>query len=351
MAPWFRQPPRWPRRQPILYGAGFGLVLLLIVFFYAGGVDPAHLRLPRLAVPVDLAALPAAAFSSLLRMAAAYLAALLFSLSVAYLAVTRRWAERLLMPVLDVLQSVPVLGFFPAAVFVFINMARGDRIGIELASIFLIFTAQVWNMVFGVYEAWSTLPGEAAEAAHAYGVRGWLRFRRLYWPACLPRLIYNSIASWSNGWYFLIACEIIAIGPLNYELPGLGSFLVHAAEAGRADLLAGGLAVLLTIVIVMEFALWRPLSIWAAKFRYEQAASTMHPQESFMIQWWTHSPVTRRTRRLFRRAGRAMVRLGRSISSWRDGGGAPAAVTRRTMPPWLWRPARWLLLVGAGWLL
>src|SRR3990172_364745 len=265
MARWFRTPPKGARRHAMIYGAGVALVLAAVVLLYAEGVDVSRFRLPKLTVPVDLAALPVAALSSLGRMTAAYLAALCFSLSMAYLAITNRWAERLLLPLLGGLQSVPVLGFFPAAVFIFINMAHGDRIGIEIASIFLIFTAQVWNMVFGVYEAWSTLPRESLEVAEAYGVRGWLRFRRLYWPACLPRLIYNSIASWSNGWYFLIACEIIAIGPLNYELPGLGSFLVHAAEEGRADLILGGLAVLLVIVILMEFLLWRPLTIWAAK--------------------------------------------------------------------------------------
>jgi NitT/TauT family transport system permease protein len=295
-------------RQAMVYGTGVLVILCAIVLFYAEGFDLSRLHLRSLRVPLALETLPHVALLSLGRMAIAYLLALVFSLTVAYAAATSRWAERVVMPILDLLQSVPILGFFPAAVYFFISLASGHRIGIELASIFLIFTSQVWNIAFGVYEAWSTLPHETVEAAQAYGVRGWLGFRRIYWPACLPRLIYNSIASWSNGWYFLIACEIIAIGPLNYELPGLGSFLVHAAEEGRLDLLLAGLLMLLIIVIAMELLLWRPLSIWSAKFRYEQTVSTMQQHESFMIQWWSRSPITRRTRRLFRMVGRTMRR-------------------------------------------
>jgi NitT/TauT family transport system permease protein len=168
-------------------------------------------------------------------------------------------------------------------------------------------------------------------------------------------LIYNSISSLSNGWYFLIACEIIAIGPLNYELPGLGSFLVHAAEEGRADLILGGLAVLLVIVILMEFLLWRPLTIWAAKFRYEQAASAMQPQESFMIQWWSRSPVTRRTRRLLRQVGRAIVRTWRRLPWPGDAAPVPGRILREAGERRWWPAARWLLLGAlallSGWVL
>jgi NitT/TauT family transport system permease protein len=343
---------RWHvKRQPLVYGLGVLLLLCAVVLFYAEGFDLARLRLPHLRIPVDLASLPAVAFYSLARMGAAYLLALLFSLAVAYAAVSNRWAERIILPLLDLFQSVPILGFFPAAVYLFISLAPGHRIGIELASIFLIFTSQVWNIAFGIYEAWSTLPRETTEVAEAYRVQGWLRFRRLFWPACLPRLIYNSIASWANGWYFLIACEIIAIGPLNYELPGLGSFLVHAAEEGRADLLAAGLAVLLAIVIAMELLLWRPLSIWASKFRYEQAVSTMQQQESFMIQWWSRSPVTRRTRRLLRLVGRWLVRMGRTIRRLpgpREAVQTIPIVIERVQPlPW-GRAAGWTAAVVAG---
>jgi NitT/TauT family transport system permease protein len=340
---------RWRlNRQAVVYSLGLVLLLCAVVLFYAEGFDLSTLRLPHLRVPVDLATLPAVAFYSLARMTAAYLLALIFSLTVAYLAVSNRWAERVIMPLLDLFQSVPILGFFPAVVYLFIRLAPGHRIGIELASIILIFTSQVWNIAFGIYEAWSTLPQETTEVADAYRVRGWLRFRRLFWPACLPRLIYNSIASWANGWYFLIACEIIAIGPLNYELPGLGSFLVHAAEEGRVDLLLAGLAVLLAIVIAMELLLWRPLSIWAAKFRYEQTVSTMQRHESFMIQWWSRSPITRRTRRLLRQVGRGLVRVMRRWPWPREVVHTMPTVIERVQPAPSGRIAWWLVAAGTG---
>jgi NitT/TauT family transport system permease protein len=333
-----------PWRQPFAYALAFGLVLLIIVLVYAEGFHLSRLRLPKLALPIDISELPSATFYSMMRMTVAYFLAVLFSLTVAYLAISNRWAERVIIPLLDFLQSVPVLGFFPAAVYLFIAMAPGHRIGIEMASIFLIFTAQAWNLAFGIYESWRTLPAESVEMANLYGLHGWLRFRTLLWPACLPKLIYNSIASWAGGWYFLIACEIIAIGPLSYRLPGLGSFLSHAAEEGRIGLLVSGLSVLLAIVMAMEFLLWRPLSIWATKFRYEMTVSTMH-QESFMIHWWSRSPVTRRIRRLFRWLGRRTAQLMRRVSRRRLMRVVPP-VLRSPVPalPWFWPSIRWLLL-------
>jgi len=343
---------RWRiTRQPIIYAAGLALLLGAVVLFYAEGIDLTKLRLPLLRVPVDLKTLPLVALYSLGRMTVAYVLSLLFSLSIAYAAVSNRWAERLILPLLDLLQSIPVLGFFPAVVFLFVSATSGGhRIALEFSCIFLIFTSQAWNIAFGVYEAWSTLPREAIEVTQAYGVRGWLGFRRVYWPACLPRLIYNSIASWSNGWYFLIACEIIAIGPLNYELPGLGNFLVHATEEGRTDLLLAGLGMLLTIVIAMELLLWRPLSVWSTKFRYELTVSTMHQQDSFMIQWWSRSPITRRTRRLFRDVGRRIVRVVRHWPWPRHAAQmipariAPAAPVPAWQGNWGW----WLAAIAVG---
>ncbi len=337
-------------RQPAIYGLGLVLLLGAVVILYAEGTDMIKLRLPPLRVPVDLKALPFDALLSLGRMTAAYLLSLIFSLSIAYAAVSNRWAERIILPLLDLFQSIPVLGFFPAVVFLFVTASSGHRLALELSSIFLIFTSQAWNIAFGVYEAWSTLPREAIEATQAYGIRGWLGFRRVYWPACLPRLIYNSIASWSNGWYFLIACEIIAIGPLNYELPGLGNFLVHATEEGRTDLLLAGLGVLLTIVIAMELLLWRPLSVWSTKFRYELTVSTMHQQDSFMIQWWSRSPITRRTRRLFRAVGRRLVRIAHHWPWPRHAAQTGPAGIARVQPAASWLNSRgwWLAAAGAG---
>ncbi|MDB5108416.1 MAG: binding-protein dependent transport system inner rane protein, partial [Candidatus Binatus sp.] len=174
----------------------------------------------------------------------------------------------------DVAQSVPVVGFFPAAVYFFVALAHGSRVGVEMAAIFLIFTSQAWNMALGVFEAVKTIPSDSAEALAAFGARGWLKFKRLLLPACVPKLVYNSILSWVAGWYFLIACEIITVGPANYHLPGLGSFLMDAADKGRPLDIAAGLLTLLAIIVVMDLIVWQPLSSWAEKFRYEFSASS-----------------------------------------------------------------------------
>ena len=134
---------------------------------------------------------------------------------------------------------------------------------------FLIFTSQAWNLALGVFESIRTIPDDSREALEAFGASGWLRFRKLSLPACVPKLVYNSILSWVAGWYFLIACEIITAGPSTYRLPGLGSFLMEAANRGRNGEMVLGLLALLLIIIAMDLVVWQPLSVWAEKFRYE----------------------------------------------------------------------------------
>ncbi len=129
-------------------------------------------------------------------------------------------------------------------------------------------------MALGVYEAVKTIPDDSRDALESFGARGWLKFKRLLMPASVPKLVYNSILSWVAGWYFLIACEIITVGPASYRLPGLGSFLWEAAENGRTFDLAAGLLTLLAIIVLMDMIVWQPLSAWAEKFRYEFAASS-----------------------------------------------------------------------------
>jgi NitT/TauT family transport system permease protein len=200
--------------------------------------------------------------------------ALIFSIVYGLLAARGRAWERVMMPAIDVAQSVPVIGFFPAAIYFFVALAHGSRFGVEMAAVFLIFTSQAWNMAIGVFESVRTLPNDSLEALSAFGATGWLRLKRLLLPACVPKLVYNSILSWVAGWYYLIACEIIAVGPAHYELPGLGSFLMKSADKGRTGELIAGLLTLLAIIILMDGIVWQPLSEWAEKFRYEFAASS-----------------------------------------------------------------------------
>jgi NitT/TauT family transport system permease protein len=244
----------------------------IIALFFAYRGHAQHLIERR--VPVTLEQLPYYAFCSFYRMLAAYMIALLFSVIYGMGAARGGAYERIMIPAIDIAQSVPVVGFFPAAVYFFVALAHGSRLGVEMAAVFLIFTSQAWNMALGVYEAVKTIPGDSGEALEAFGARGWLRFKRLLLPASVPKLVYNSILSWVAGWYFLIACEIITVGPASYRLPGLGSFLWEAAEKGRTFDLVAGLLTLLAIIVAMDMIVWQPLSTWAEKFRYEFAASS-----------------------------------------------------------------------------
>src|SRR5689334_19199401 len=198
---------------------------------------------------VSLHELPYYAYCSFYRMLAAYVIALLFSVAYGMTAARGRAWERVMIPAIDIAQSVPVVGFFPAAVYFFVALAHGSRLGVEMAAVFLIFTSQAWNLALGVFESMRTIPDDSREVLEAFGASGWLRFRKLSLPACVPKLVYNSILSWVAGWYFLIACEIITAGPSTYRLPGLGSFLMEAANRGRNGEMALGLLTLLLIIV------------------------------------------------------------------------------------------------------
>lgn len=212
--------------------------------------------------------LPFFAALSLFRMTIAYFFALFFALFYGYIAATNAKARRLMLPSLDVLQSVPILGFFPAAVLFFISLIPG-RTGVEIAAIFLIFTSMAWNMAFGVYESLTTIPKELIEAADSFGIHGWQRLENLTLPACVPKLVYNSIVSWSAGWFFLVASEIISAGSNTYKLPGIGSFLIDTTYSGKIALMLLGLSTLVIIIILLELLIWKPMQSWADKYSYD----------------------------------------------------------------------------------
>jgi len=255
----------------ILGGAVSILIVaaLLALFFGFRNYVPV-LHGPKLSVSARH--LPYYALCSFNRMLAAYMLALLFSIAYGMAAARGRMWERVMIPAIDIAQSVPVVGFFPAAVYFFVALAHGSRLGVEMAAVFLIFTSQAWNLALGVFESMRTIPDDSREVLEAFGASGWLRFRKLSLPACVPKLVYNSILSWVAGWYFLIACEIITAGPSTYRLPGLGSFLMEAANRGRNGEMALGLLALLLIIVLMDLVVWQPLSVWAEKFRYEFTA-------------------------------------------------------------------------------
>ncbi|MBU1197192.1 ABC transporter permease subunit [Candidatus Micrarchaeota archaeon] len=283
------------------------IALIIVALFVAS-------RAVAFPVPSELAALPILAFFSLYRMTAAYILALLFSVVYGYYAATHMKAGKIMIPLLDVMQSVPILGFFPAAVFFLITAFQGSAIGIELAAIFLIFTSQVWNMTFGVYESLTTLPKELKQVAENFGLRRLLFFEKLVFPATIPKLVYNSTISWANGWYFLIASEIISLGSIQHKLPGLGSYLVETTAAGDLGGTFAGLSVLIAIILALDLLIWRPLTVWSEKFRIETSAGAKPTSGVYRFFKW--SPTFRTAKQ---RLTRAMETLFDEIEKFLDG--------------------------------
>jgi NitT/TauT family transport system permease protein len=180
-----------------------------------------------------------------MRMAAAYVLSLIFSVAYARIAVANRRAERVMIPVLDILQSIPILSFLPGVVLALIALFPHSNVGLELAAIILIFTSQAWNMAFSFHQSLMTIPKDLSDAATIYHLSFWQRFTRLELPFGAIPLIWNSMMSWAGGWFFLMAAEQLTLGSQSFQLPGLGSYLQAAANAGNTGALLLGLGPLI----------------------------------------------------------------------------------------------------------
>ncbi|MDE3155555.1 MAG: ABC transporter permease subunit [Acidobacteriota bacterium] len=284
--------PTTARRASPLDVAAIALLALLVLVLFLD--RPQALPQGGQVFTLSPALLPWYALRSFLRMLAAYVLSLGFSLVVGYWAATSLQARRFIMPCLDILQSVPILGFFPAAVFLFIRLFNGSVLGVEAAAVFLIFTSQAWNLAFSVYESLTTIPEDLATAVAASGASGMVRWRRLLLPACVPRLTYNSMMSWAAGWYFLIASEVITVGPQSYTLPGLGSYIGTAIEHGDWGLATAGIGTLAALIVLLHIFVWSPLGFWSRRFRYEFSSRTEAVPTPAAITLISRAPLVRR---------------------------------------------------------
>ncbi len=261
----------WPLRLRPNYWdlVALPLVLGLIALVAWGGMAmSAHYRFGEpLTISLDPQRLPEYALRTVLRMAWALAASLAFSLAYAALAAKSRRAEKILIPVLDILQSVPILGFLSITVTGFIALFPGRLLGVECAAIFAIFTSQAWNMTFSVYQSLRTVPVELIEAARMYHLSPWRRFWRLEVPHAMPSLVWNMMMSVSGGWFFVVASEAITVSGQTILLPGIGSYIATAIDA--RDLAAIGWAVLVMLVVILLYdqLLFRPLLAWSRKFQ------------------------------------------------------------------------------------
>jgi NitT/TauT family transport system permease protein len=265
------------RELPIVLG-GIGLFYSVIAFarYWYGPVSS------QAEISLHPAALPKYALFSVLRIAIAYTLSFLFTLVYGYVAAYNRRAERFMIPLLDTLQSIPVLSFLPPVMISMVALFPSRQLGVELGSVLLIFTGQVWNMTFSFYSSLKNIPTEMREAALAYRLSWWQRFWQLELPQAAIGLIWNSMMSVAGGWFFLMACEMFVLGNRDFRLPGLGSYLQTAANAGDTRAVFWGLMTMIGVIILIDQVVWRPVIAWAEKFKLEQVGSAEIPRSPIL---------------------------------------------------------------------
>jgi NitT/TauT family transport system permease protein len=240
-----------------------GLAVLIFLGIHLGLRAPAVVKGPE--INLSPRVLPYYMGLSLGRMVWAYLLSLIFSLVFGYMAARNRTAEKVLIPLLDVLQSVPILSFLPVALLS-LSAVLPIPWALELSSIILIFTSQAWNIAFAWYQSLTTIPRNLNQASTIFHFNPWLRFKILELPFAAISLIWNSMASWAGGWFFLMAAEIFSVGERNFRLPGLGAYLQEAANRGNIEAICWGMGALILIIVTLDQLVWRPLLAWSGRF-------------------------------------------------------------------------------------
>ncbi len=253
--------------------AVFLFVFAAIFGVYAIGrswLGPVH---PQAKISQNPRDLPLYAFYSLVRICVAYALSMVFALGYGYVAASSRRAEVIMVPLLDILQSIPVLSFLPGVMLAMVAIFPHSQFGVELGSILLIFTGQVWNIAFSFYSSLKSVPRELHEAAVIYRFSRWQRFAELDLPFSTIGLVWNSMMSVAGGWFFLMACEMFVLGKRDFRLPGLGSFLQTAASSGNTRAILWGVGAMIAVIILLDQIIWRPIIVWADKFKFEQVES------------------------------------------------------------------------------
>ncbi|MDR3741288.1 MAG: ABC transporter permease subunit [Terracidiphilus sp.] len=282
----------WPFLTDVVIGAcGLSLLFSMLQLgrYWLGQPVPA------VEISHSVRALPLYAFYSIMRIGIAYILSLVFAVGYGYIAAYNPRVEAWMIAVLDILQSIPVLSFLPGVMLAMMALVPGHQLGIEMGSILLIFTGQVWNMAFSFYSSLKSIPREMQEAARIYRYSGWQRFWELELPFAAIGLIWNSIVSVAGGWFFLIACEMFPLGNRFFRLPGLGSYLQTAASTDPVDMhaLLWGLFVLVLIIVATDQLIWRPLIVWSDKFKFEQVESNTRVTSPILSLFQRSSALTR----------------------------------------------------------
>ena len=312
----------------------FGLTdILVIAFVFALLVSVLHLGagmvMPfspenQLTISADPADLPYYAGRSLLRMFIAYGASLLFTLVYGSIAAKNRTAEKVLIPLLDILQSVPVLGFLSVTITMFMGLFPTSLLGVELASIFAIFTGQCWNMTFSFYHSLTTLPKDLQEVSAVLRFNWWQRFVRLEVPFAMIGLVWNSMMSFGGGWFFLAASEAITVLNESIRLPGVGSFMAAAVEAGNMPAVGYAIVTMIVMIVLVDQLFWRPIVVWSQKFKMERTEAVEVPtsfvydilQRAVFVAWlqkYCFRPLAKAVYAAFNRAARLTSRTASQL--------------------------------------
>ncbi|NMW22015.1 MAG: ABC transporter permease subunit [Chlorobiaceae bacterium] len=272
----------------------FALVMGLITLLAWGSRQMAVPYIPgdQIQLSLDPVHLPMYALRTVLRMVAALIASFTFTFTYATLAAKSRRAETILVPLLDILQSVPILGFLSITVTGFIALFPGNLLGVEMAAIFAIFTSQAWNMAFSFYQSLKTVPKELQEASDLFGLSSWQRFWKLEAPFATPNLIWNTMMSVSGGWFFVVASEAITVGKTAVTLPGIGSYVAQAIQSKNLSAIGYALLTMLIVILVYDQLLFRPLVAWAEKFKFELTES-QDGAESWILTLFQRAHVLR----------------------------------------------------------
>jgi NitT/TauT family transport system permease protein len=310
--------------DPLLFLAGCAVVYELV----AVGREWTGVHRP--AVPISLSpwVLPQYTLFSLTRGLVAYGLSLGFTIIYAYWAAKDARAERLLIPLLDILQSIPVLGFMPGLVIALVALFPRSNVGLELAAVVMIFTGQAWNMTFSLYHSFKSVPPEFQEAATLYRFSWWQRLKWVELPSGMTALAWNSMMSMAGGWFFLMINESFVLGTQDFRLPGLGSYMKVAADAGDVPAMIYAVLAMVAMIVALDQVLWRPIVVWAQRFRIEETASAV-TERSWVLRLVRRSRVLRRVElwRARRRRHQAAPAPAAPLNA--EGGGALG------MLPWI----------------
>ena len=298
-----------PRRFGFIDLLVFLAIISAIAFLVTAAARWAAPLTPAVSINPSPTVLPLYAGYSLLRMILGYLLSLIFTLVYGHIAATNRRAGTVMVPVLDILQSIPILSFLPVVILALVAAFPHSNVGLELASIIFIFTSQAWNMTFSFYHSVRTLPTDLQEVAIVTRLRPWRRFMTLEVPSSMIGLIWNSMMSWAGGWFFLMASEQFTLGKQSFQLPGLGSYLQAAANAGNNVAIILGLLTLIVLIVLLDLLFWRPLVAWADKFKVELSSGADTPHSPVLDALRRSALLATLSQRVFAPIGQWIARL------------------------------------------